>query len=238
MIKIGLRSGYFTAVSAGSRVYAFPSFTNCTTQSQLPTTYYSATPTITIDTVLYTNSQLTIVAANLSGVYLKELSLDNGVQINTNSLGAITGFARCVSEHTLYNSCGNAGGGGIYFTRFNDVLANGTVLYADANLTTPVNGSVLYLDNVSYLMNEQGVIALVGYCTASITAYSNCTDYRNNQSALTLYVRDVEYVNPLVAGTKVYSDAFGTNEINYSFVWNNNLYSYSGGATLSSYCNT
>jgi hypothetical protein len=240
MIKIGIGSRYFTAASAArSPVYAFLDYTNCSTSTAIGGIYYSNTPTLALGTVLYTDSQLTEPYQEANSI-LKEPSLDNGVNITTDSLGVIYAFSRCYSEHTLYVSCGNADGGANYYTRYNDVLANGTVLYTDSDLITPIAGVNLSLDGVIYSTDSNGVIS-VGYCNTQLSpaAYSNCTDYQNGQNGIGMYVRNIEYSNPLAQGTKVYSDTLAISEISsQTFVWDNNVYVYNGSTTLSSQCNT
>jgi hypothetical protein len=233
-IGIGLGSRYFTAASAaGRRVYAFPAYSDCSTSSTNGYIYYSDTPTLALGTVLYGDAQLTEPYQEATTI-LKELSLDNGVSVTTNSLGVIYGFSRCYTQYTLYYACGNGGGSGFFYTRHNDVLANGTVLYTDDGLTIPLNGPVLYLGDVRYLTTSEGVISAVTYCTTSLTLYPGCNDYYDSQNSFTVYVRSSDYTTPITNGTKLYSDSDGLMEISSrSFVENGLAYIYQNGSGTS-----
>ena len=222
-------------------MYAFPAYTNCSTSIATGLTYYAAQPSIGINTVLYTDPGLITLATGITE-YFKEPIIDNGVYVATDEFGVIAEFTRCYVQHALYSSCGNGGGVVYSYTRNNDVLANGIVLYNDSDLTTPVANTDRYLDGVIYSTDANGIIT-IGYCNTQLSpaTYSSCNDYLNSQNGMSFYVRDVEYATPLFDNTKVYNDTLAINEIStQTFVWNNNVYVYlaGNGTTLSSQCST
>jgi hypothetical protein len=229
MIKIGIGSRYFAAASAGNRVYAFPAYEDCSTSSTNGVIYYATTPTFAINTVLYIDPELTEFASEISST-LKEISLNNGVQITTNSSGAINSFTRCYQSYTFYEFCVNSGGTQTLYTRFNDTLADGVFLYVDENLTSLFVNGIRTRDNVKYSASSTGEIS-VTYCTTSLTLYPGCYEYYNDQLSFIAYARNLDYTTPMNNGTKLYSDSNGLIEIgSQGFVDGGFIYLYQNGS--------
>lgn len=212
-----------------STSYAFPAYTDCSTSTTTGTIYYAEESTLSIGSVLYTNSTLTVLAGDISA-FLKDVVFNNGIEINTSS-GEIIALTQCSSTYTFYEDCSN-GGPTAYYTRYNDVIAAGTVLYTDDILAT-VASNLTYkiLDNAIYDTNVNGVLSITGYCNSPITTYTNCADYNSGTGGSTdFYVRLNDYNNPLANGTKIYTDVNALVEsVNRQFVWLGNIYDYEIG---------
>jgi hypothetical protein len=76
-----------------------------------------------------------------------------------------------------------------------------------------------------------------------VTIYNTCSDWLDGINGSSAYIKETEYILPLVNGTKVYSDSDGLIEItNTSFVQGGYGYTYDpysgGGTVLSVTCDT
>lgn len=177
------------------------------------TVYTELGGTLQLDTIVYSDSNLTTLYADASFV-------DGGNQFATDSTGMIVTVDPCpdYTSYYVFYDCSQSDGISVY-VQLGDPLQTGTTVYTTQDLNIEYANQTFVYENDTYTTDGSGIIDTVAVCYSQYTTYDDCA--QSNET--TLYST---YGIPTLLNNTVYYDSnLSTAAANIaSFVYGSNIY--------------